>query len=104
MNNLLSNAMKFSPPGSLISVLLSSSPAEVVVSVADQGPGISAEDIPRLFQPFNKTSIRPLHDEKSTGLGLSIAQRIIQGHGGRIWVESQEGQGATFHFSLPLKD
>lgn len=102
MNNLVSNAIKFSPRGGVITVSLTSNDHEAVVSVTDQGPGVSDADQKVLFQPFGKTSVKDSTGEKGTGLGLSIAQRIVTGHGGRIGLDSQPGQGSTFYFSLPL--
>jgi signal transduction histidine kinase len=73
-----------------------------VVSVRDQGQGIPAEELGKLFQPFGKTSVRSTAGEKGTGLGLAIARRIVEGHQGRIWVDSDVGKGSTFSFSLPV--
>ncbi|MBF0530135.1 MAG: HAMP domain-containing histidine kinase [Deltaproteobacteria bacterium] len=102
MNNLLSNAIKYSPSRGHIVVSLFKSDHDVIVSVRDQGPGIPSTEINKLFQPFSKTNMPAPGGEKSTGLGLSIARRIVTGHGGRMWVDSREGQGAAFFFSLPM--
>jgi signal transduction histidine kinase len=102
LDNLLSNAVKFSPPGSLVRLSLRQAGDEVVVRVADQGPGILAEERHRLFKPFERLSARPTAGEKSLGLGLAIAEGIVAAHGGRIWVESEPGQGAAFCFTLPM--
>ncbi len=99
--NLLSNAVKFSSAGSQIWVQLSAGEGQVRLAVRDQGPGISASDQERLFRPFCRTANRPTGGESSTGLGLTIAQSIAQGHGGRIEVESAPGQGSTFTLVLP---
>jgi signal transduction histidine kinase len=64
--------------------------------------GIPATDLDKLFKPFSKTSVRSTAGEQSTGLGLAIVRRIVEGHGGRIWVESEVGQGSTFCFTLPV--
>lgn len=101
LNNLISNAIKFSFPQTTITISAFSTGNEVVVSVSDQGQGIRKEDLDKLFKPFSKLSSRGTAGEKSTGLGLSIAKRIIIGHLGRIWVESKVGEGTTFYFSLP---
>ena len=102
LDNLLSNAVKFSPPGSLVRLTLRPAGDEVVVRVADQGPGILTEERHRLFKPFERLSARPTAGEKSLGLGLAIAEGIVAAHGGRIWVESEPGQGAAFCFTLPM--
>jgi len=102
LNNLVSNAVKFSPPGSTVSVTTFKTAGWIAVSVRDQGPGISEEDRKLLFQPFARTSAKSTGGEKSTGLGLAIANRIVTGHGGRIRVEDAPGGGSTFIVSLPL--
>jgi len=103
INNLISNAIKFSGPQSRIilgAVLLKEA---VAISVTDQGQGIPPEEISKMFQYFGKTKVLPTAGEKSTGLGLVIAKRMVEAHGGKITVESQPGKGATFTFTLPLK-
>lgn len=100
LNNLIGNAVKFSPPGATITVSAESRGEEVVVAVADHGPGIPAAELQRIFVPFQKGSVRPTAGESSTGLGLAISKRIVEGHEGRIWVESQVGLGSTFYISL----
>lgn len=101
MNNLISNAIKFSPPGSSVNVELTGYNGEVTVAVKDEGPGIPEKDIDKLFKPFGRTSVAPSGGESSTGLGLAITKSIINGHKGKLWVESQPGHGAVFYFSLP---
>ena len=100
--NLLSNALKFSPPGGRIEVRLVSFPTEAVLSVQDQGPGIALEYQPRLFNPYVRAAKAKLQQEKGSGLGLAIVKKIIDAHGGRLWLESVLGQGATFFCALPL--
>jgi two-component system phosphate regulon sensor histidine kinase PhoR len=73
---------------------------EVVISVQDSGVGIPADDLPRIFERFYKAD--RARSGGGTGLGLAIAKHIVQGHGGRIWAESIEGQGSTFSFTLPV--
>jgi signal transduction histidine kinase len=104
LNNLISNALKFSEPGTAVTVQASRVNGSVVVSVRDQGQGIPAEELDKLFKPFSKTSVRGTAGEKSTGLGLAICRRIVEGHHGRIWAESEVGKGSVFNFSLPLAE
>jgi PAS domain S-box-containing protein len=102
LNNLISNALKFSAPGTAVTVQASRVKDSVVVSVRDQGQGIPAEELDKLFKPFGKTSVRSTAGERSTGLGLAICRKIVEGHGGRIWAESEIGKGSVFSFSLPV--
>jgi signal transduction histidine kinase len=102
LNNLTSNAVKFSPPNSTVDIYLTSHGDRVTVCVKDNGPGIPSAEIDKLFKPFTQTSVRSPNGEKSSGLGLAIARKIIQGHNGKIWVDSQVGKGSAFYFSLPV--
>jgi signal transduction histidine kinase len=102
LNNLIVNAIKFSNPGGVINVKVTRSAREAVISVKDQGQGIPANEIDNLFKPFQKTSVRTTAGEDSTGLGLAIVRKIVTGHKGRVWVESEVGKGSTFYVSLPL--
>ncbi|MHB1260100.1 MAG: PAS domain-containing sensor histidine kinase [Thermoplasmatota archaeon] len=99
--NLLGNALKFTPAGGTIQVQLTSSKGEVEVGIVDSGPGIKAEDQPKLFQPFSQVGSKNQGKHTGTGLGLFICKGIIEAHGGRIWCESKGGQGARFSFTLP---
>ncbi len=101
LNNLISNAVKFSQPGTTVSVRAVPEGGGLRISVHDQGPGIPEGERSKLFQPFGKTSVRATAGENSTGLGLAIVRRIVEGHGGRIWVESEVGVGSVFAFTLP---
>ncbi|MCU0857043.1 MAG: HAMP domain-containing histidine kinase [Pontiellaceae bacterium] len=101
VNNLLTNAIKFSKPESTIRVNVSAGNRCIRTEVADQGAGIPADEIPRLFQFFSKTSTRPTAGESSTGLGLAIIKKVIALHGGTVGVTSQVNQGSTFFFELP---
>jgi signal transduction histidine kinase len=103
LNNLISNAVKFSHPGSQVEIGLEEHEDGVVISVRDEGQGIPAEELDRLFKWFGRTSVRGTEGERSTGLGLAIARRIVAGHQGRIWVESEVDQGSTFYVSLPIQ-
>jgi signal transduction histidine kinase len=104
MSNLLSNAIKFTPPAGRIKVYARWDDEEVVVSVNDDGPGIPEDEIPRVFEHLFRGRMAvqdPSNPVEGTGLGLALAKTVIEQHGGRIWVNSQEGQGSTFYFSLP---
>ena len=101
LNNLLSNAIKFSTAGTTVSIQARTCGDHVTVSVSDQGPGIPAQDLGKLFQLFSKTSVRAPGGEKSMGLGLAIVRKIVLGHQGEIKVDSEVGRGSTFRFCLP---
>ncbi len=102
-NNLLTNAVKFSYPKSIIDVIITLEKESVLVEVKDEGTGIPAGKTETIFQPFGNTSSTGTAGEKSTGLGLTIVKKIIEGHGGRISVDSEKGKGSRFYFYLPLK-
>ncbi len=101
IDNLISNAIKFSPQGSKVEVTEASGDGFVSVSVKDEGPGLSKEDQESMFQDFKKLSARPTGDEGSTGLGLAIVKRIVEAHDGDIHVASKAGEGSTFTFRIP---
>jgi signal transduction histidine kinase len=103
VTNLITNAVKFSPPGSAVTIGLVRRDGIAEVFVADQGPGIAAEEIPRLFRPFQRGSATVTGQEQSVGLGLVICKKIVEGHGGRIRIESEFGKGATFYIELPVE-
>ncbi len=94
--------MKYSPIGGAIAVSVARRPASAVIRVRDSGPGLSPEDMARLFGRFQRLSAKPTAGESSTGLGLSIAKRIVDLHGGRVAAEGGEGAGAIFTITLPL--
>jgi signal transduction histidine kinase/CheY-like chemotaxis protein len=98
--NLLSNAVKFTPDGGRVDVRASIRDQDLVVEVADTGPGVAAEDRQRIFDAFQQGAQHPEQTE-GTGLGLTLSKRILELHGGRIWVESEAGNGSTFGFALP---
>jgi signal transduction histidine kinase len=104
LNNLLSNAVKYSPAGTTVDVRLHQEDSQAVLEVEDRGQGIPEEEREALFQPFQTTSVRGTAGEKSTGLGLVITKRIVEGHGGRIEVESEVGEGSTFRVRLPVEE
>ena len=100
--NLLSNAVKFTPPGGVVDVSASRVDGEVLVSVADTGPGLAAQDHERIFEEFQQTDTG-IEQREGTGLGLALSRRLVELHGGRIWVESELGRGSTFVFTLPAR-
>jgi signal transduction histidine kinase/ActR/RegA family two-component response regulator len=99
--NLVSNAVKFTPDGGRVSVTVRRQGADLVVAVADSGPGIPEEDRERIFDSFQQGG-RGAPKAEGTGLGLTLSRRIVQLFGGRLWLESEEGQGSTFTFTLPV--
>ncbi len=99
--NLLHNAVKFSPHGGEVVVRVQPAGADVVVSVEDRGVGIPRGDLERVFERFYKVDKARVRGRGGTGLGLAIARHIAEAHGGRIWVESEEGRGSTFRFAIP---
>jgi signal transduction histidine kinase len=101
LDNFVSNAIKFTPSGGRVSVATTMCDGAVEVQIADTGLGVPAEELPRLFQRFFRTQAATTQAIPGTGLGLAIAKAIVEGHGGRIDVESQEGTGTTFRFRLP---
>ncbi len=102
VDNLITNAIKYSPPRSCAHIRLQILGEEIVLSVQDEGPGIPLAEMDKLFKPFQRTSVKSTGGEKSTGLGLAIVKRIVTGHGGRIWVESQPGLGSMFYVAIPI--
>ncbi|HET9671760.1 MAG TPA: HAMP domain-containing sensor histidine kinase [Actinomycetota bacterium] len=98
--NLLSNAVKFTPEGGEVDVSAMRVNGEVRVSVADTGPGVAPQDRERIFEEFQQSDTGGMQQE-GTGLGLALSKRFVELHGGRIWLESELGQGSTFTFALP---
>lgn len=103
LNNLIGNAVKFSPAGSAVDVHVTPEGGRVTLAVEDRGPGIPAEERDKLFRPFARTRVRSTAGEKGAGLGLAIVKRIVEGHGGEIRVESEAGRGSAFCVSLPIR-
>jgi two-component system phosphate regulon sensor histidine kinase PhoR len=99
LSNLLHNACKFTPSGGQVSLTARHEGENVIVSIADTGPGIPPNELNRVFERFYK--VDRARGQSGTGLGLAIARHIVEGHGGRIWAESAPGHGATFRFNLP---
>lgn len=103
LNNLISNAIKYSHKNTNIEINTELQSAKIIVTVKDQGQGIPDHEQQNIFIPFNKTSVKSTNGEKSTGLGLTIAKKVIESHGGEIWLNSEVGTGTSFSFSLPLQ-
>lgn len=101
LSNLVTNAIKFSSGGAAVTLTLRRTEAEAEITVRDEGPGIPAAELAGLFEPFRMTSVKATAGERSTGLGLYIARRIVEGHGGALFVESEEGAGSSFRIRLP---
>ena len=101
--NLLDNALKYTPRGSSIDVTARLIAGEIAVCVRDNGPGIPEADLPHIFERFYRVDKGRSRDKGGTGLGLSIVKHIVQLHGGRVWVESELGKGTAFHFTLPQR-
>ncbi|MBW3572265.1 MAG: HAMP domain-containing histidine kinase, partial [Gemmatimonadetes bacterium] len=99
ISNLVGNAVKFTPKGGVVTLACAPGEGEVRFSVADTGPGIPPEQVPHIFGAFWQARHA---DRRGLGLGLSIARGLVEAHGGRIWVESEPGRGASFVFTLPL--
>jgi signal transduction histidine kinase len=99
LGNLIGNAIKICQPGDSIAVTCVPAGGEALFAVSDTGPGIPEAELPHLFEPYWSAE---RHAKKGTGLGLYISKGIIEAHGGRLWVESKQGEGATFYFTLPV--
>jgi two-component system, OmpR family, sensor histidine kinase KdpD len=97
VRNLAENAAKYSPNGGTITLAAGVDGAHLVIAVGDEGPGIPPEQQERIFQRFHRAST----GTQGMGLGLYLCERLVEAHGGRIWVESRPGQGATFRFTIP---
>jgi histidine kinase len=104
LENLLGNAIKFTPEGGEITVYArrSTEPAMVEFEVRDTGPGIPESARAKLFTPFYQVEPSSARSAGGLGLGLVISKGIVEAHGGRIWVESEEGKGSSFKFTLPV--
>jgi signal transduction histidine kinase len=101
--NLLSNAVNFTPAGGRIEVTAAMPNGVVEVAVSDTGPGIAAADQGVIFEEFRQARRDGAGRDEGTGLGLPLSRKLIELHGGRLWVESVVGQGSTFRFTLPAR-
>jgi signal transduction histidine kinase len=100
LDNVLSNAIKFSKPGGKVSIEVVERPDVHEVIVSDQGKGIAADNLERIFGKFYQVEESETREQGGTGLGLAICRGILEAHGGRIWAESELGRGSRFHFTL----
>ena len=101
--NLLSNAVKFTPEGGRVGLTATAADDVVTIAVSDTGIGIAPEDQAAIFEEFRQVGRDDARKQEGTGLGLTLAKKFVELHGGRIWVESQVGQGSTFSFTLPVR-
>ncbi|WP_125579335.1 MULTISPECIES: cell wall metabolism sensor histidine kinase WalK [Lacticaseibacillus] len=103
IDNIMNNAIKYSPDGGVISARLLETHNHVILSISDQGLGIPRQDINKVFDRFYRVDKARSRQQGGTGLGLAISKEVIEALGGRIWVDSQEGKGSTFYISLPYQ-
>ena len=101
LTNIVGNAMKFAAPGTVVRLSAVPSDSEVILSVADEGRGIPADKLGLIFEPFQQVDSSDSREKGGTGIGLAICRGIVERHGGRIWAESEVGEGTTVHFTLP---
>jgi len=101
--NLLENAAKYSPAGTQIKVSVSAEPECVVIGVNDKGKGLSSSEQARIFGLFRRLENSRPDRSRGAGLGLMVCRRLVEAHGGKIWIESKKGRGSTFFFSLPRR-
>jgi signal transduction histidine kinase len=100
--NLLMNAHRYGRDGGMIRLALKRGRREILFTVADDGPGIAEAEQPRIFERFYRPRTEAARRIQGSGLGLPIARAMVELHGGRIWLESRRGEGATFHIALPV--
>lgn len=103
VDNILDNAIKYSEEGTRVVVQTQRAGAELLVSIADQGRGIPAEELPSVFDRMYRIEQRLTPNVGGVGLGLAICRGLVEAHGGRIWVESEVGKGSTFYFTVPIQ-
>ncbi len=102
IDNLITNAIKYTYSGGSIRVYGEALETEIIIHVEDTGQGLTADDLKKVFTTFTKLSAKPTAGETSTGLGLAIVKKIVEIHGGKVWVKSEHGKGSTFSFSVPI--
>jgi signal transduction histidine kinase len=101
--NLLSNAVKFTPEGGRVDLTATVPDGAITIAVSDTGVGIAPEDQAAIFEEFRQVGRDDTRTQEGTGLGLTLAKKFVELHGGRIWVESRVSQGSTFSFTLPIR-
>ena len=99
--NLLSNALKFTPTGGEVGIIAQNNETSIQFTVWDTGIGIAQENLPKLFQPFQQIENIYSREHQGTGLGLYYSKKLVELHGGEIWVETEEGKGSRFNFTIP---
>ena len=102
LTNLLSNALKYSDPGTPVWLHVQPMAGEVCITLQDQGQGIAPQDVPHLFEKFYRAGSS--RKAEGTGLGLYVTRLLVEAHGGRIWAESEVGKGSLFSFTLPVEE
>jgi signal transduction histidine kinase len=103
LDNLISNAIKFTPRGGRVDVAVLRRGEQALIEVSDTGPGIPAQEQEHLFERFYRASHAKEQEKQGVGLGLAITKVIVEAHEGRIWLGSDPGEGTTFHVELPLR-
>ena len=103
VDNIVNNAIKYSPDGGVITVRLLQSQNRIILSISDQGLGIPRKDLDKIFERFYRVDKARSRAQGGTGLGLAIAKEIVEAHHGKIWADSSEGKGSTFYISLPYE-
>ncbi|MDP3830451.1 MAG: HAMP domain-containing sensor histidine kinase, partial [Ignavibacteriaceae bacterium] len=103
IDNLISNAVKYTPAGKNINVFIEKDSSTFTIRVVDTGPGIPEVEMNLLFKEFQRLSTKPTGGESSTGFGLSIVKNIVKLHGGKVWATSKVGEGTTFIVQIPIK-
>jgi two-component system sensor histidine kinase KdpD len=102
LTNLIENAVRYTPSDSPIDMSAHIEGEQMVISVADRGPGIPSTDLERIFDKFYRVSGRTAERPSASGLGLAVCKGLVEAHGGHIWAENREGGGTVFRFTLPL--